>query len=214
MKCLAGILVGLCTLVLLINPLYPYTLDWDWEPEPRWLTGVDAGCETFFGGICSGGNFFGSILTPDQYVNVEIRFDSSQTTICARYERPGYSWVGDGVFPGSAWDISDPGNPRRLNMCFVEWVDSGIDDGLWNPDTTDVGGREYLFIMLSDYNEGIDYDNDNWGPELDVLYACWLRLIPGHTHFESDPAVLTVYHCEPSRAEPASWGKIKADWAE
>ena len=208
-KCLLGFLAALSTLVFLVNPLYPYTLDWDWQPEPRWLTGVDVMCDTFFGGICLGENFFGSILTPDQYVSVEIRFDSSDTTICARYERPGYLWVGDGVFRGSAWDISDPGTPRRLNICLTEWVDSGICDGLWNPDTTDVGGREYLFIMLSDYNESIDYDNDNWGLDLDVVYGCWLRLIPGHALYESDPAVLTIYYCEPSRIEPAGWGRIK-----
>jgi hypothetical protein len=124
---------------------------------------------------------------------VEIHFDTSQSTICARYERPSYSWIGGGIFQGSAWDISDPWNPRRLNICFVEWVDSEIYDGTWNVDTTDVGGREYLFIMHSDYNEGVDYDDDNWGPGADVLYGCWLRVIPGHTFMETDPAVLTIF---------------------
>ena len=209
MRCMAGILAGLCVVVLVAAPLYPYTLDWDWQPDPRWLTGVDAGLETFFGGISLGGDFFGSTLSPDQYVSVRIRFETSDTTICARYERPGYLHVGDGIFQGSAWDISDPGNPRRLNICFVEDVDSGIEDGIWNPDTTDVGGREYLYIMLSDYNEGVDYDDDNWGPDQDVVYGCWLRLIPGHTHFESDPADLILYYCEPSSTEPTSWGRIK-----
>lgn len=210
MKGVVNVLFALTISALLTTPLYAYTLDWDWHPEPRWLTGVDCGCETFFGGICLGEDFFGTTLTPDQYVSVEIYFDSSDTTICARYERPSYWRVEDGIFLGSAWDISHPGNPRRLNICFVEWVDSGIYDGLWNPDTTEVGGREYLFIMLSDYNEGVGYDDyDNWGPGADVVYGCWLRLIPGHTHFESDPAVLAIYYCQPSRAEPTSWGRIK-----
>jgi hypothetical protein len=210
MKRLVGVLAGLCAILLFVRPLYAYALDWDWQPEPRWLTGVDFGGDTFFGGICIGENFFGSTLGPDDYVDVEIRFDTSDSTICARYERPGYAHVGDGIFRGSAWDISDSGNPRRLNICMTEWVDSGIYDGVWNPDTSEVGGREYLFIMLSDYNEGVDYDDDNFGLDADVLYGCWLRLIPDHTLYETDPAVLTIYYCEPSATEPSTWGRIKS----
>ena len=196
--------------MLVSTCLFAYTLDWTWDPEPRWLTGVDWEGSTFFGGIDRGSEFFGSTLDPSQYVDVEIRFDTSETTVCARYERPGYPHVGGGMFRGSAWDISDPGNPRRLNICFVEWTESTIYDSLWNPDTTDVGGREYLYIMLSDYNEGVDYDDVNFGPTADVLYGCWLRLRWGHAFFETDPAVLTIFHCEPSLTSPPTWGRIKA----
>jgi hypothetical protein len=204
------VLVFAALLVLTSSAASAYTLDWDWDPEPRWLTGVDYGGSTFFGGIDRGAEFFGSVLLPSQYVDVEIRFDSSDTTICARYDRPGYAWAGPGVFLGSAWDVSDPGNARRLNVCFVEWLDSGVYDGQWGPDTTDVGGREYLFIMLSDYNQGIYYDDDNWGPAADVLYGCWLKVSSGHVLYESDPAVLRLFYCDPSATEPATWGSIKA----
>ena len=203
--------VSLCLLflVLLHSVVFAYSLDWAWDPEPRWLTGVDWGASTFFGGIDRGDNLFGSILLPSQYVDVEIHFDSSDTTICARYERPGYPWVGSGIFLGSAWDISNPASPRRLNVCFTENVDSGIYDGVWNPDSSDLGGREYLVIMLSDYNQGIDYDDDNFGLSADVLYGCWMRVPSGHVFFETDPAVLSIFHCDPSSVEPTTWGSIK-----
>ncbi len=37
----------------------------------------------------------------------------------------------------------------------------------------ELGAREYIFIMNSDYNEGADYNDENWGPEADVIYAIW-----------------------------------------
>ena len=67
----------------------------------------------------------------------------------------------------------------QLNACFVEWNDtaSAVYDSTWDVDDSDVGGREYLFIMKSRYdaNGGI-YDDNNWGPAADVLYAGWFRL--------------------------------------
>jgi hypothetical protein len=196
-------------LFLLFSSVSAYTIDWAWDPEPRWLTGYDWGGSTFFGGIDRGDQFFGSTLLPFQYVNVEIRFDTSDTTLCARYERPGYAWVGTGLFLGSAWDVSIPGSPRRLNICFSEDVGSPIYDGWWNPDDSAHGNREYLWIMFSDYDGGSDYDNDNWGPALDVLYGAWLRVPSGRVRFESDPAVLALFHCDPSSVEPTTWSSIK-----
>ena len=204
--------VALMCLLFLVLPhsvALAYTLDWAWDPEPRWLTGVDWGASTFFGGIERGDGFFGSTVLPSQYVDVEIHFDSSDTTICARYERPSYILVGTGVFLGSAWDISNPGSPRRVNICFVENLDSGIYDGVWNPDSSDLGGRENLFIMLSDYNGGIDYDDYNFGPTADVLYGCWTRVPDGRVFLETDPAVLSIFHCDPSSVESTTWGSIK-----
>ncbi len=212
MKAWVRSLSGFAIVMLMTTGVCAYTLDWTWDPEPRWLTGADWGGSTFFGGVGRGSEFFGSTLHSSEYVDVEIRFDSSDTSVCARYERSGvypYPWVGNGIFLGSAWDISDPASPRRLNISFVEWIDSGIYDGLWNPDA-ELGGREYLFIMLSDYNEGADYDDDNYGLEADVLYACWLCLRSGHPFFETDPAVLTIFSCDPSQTESTTWGSIKS----
>jgi hypothetical protein len=202
----------LCVFCFLLSSsaVSAYTLDWEWDPEPRWLTGVDWGGSTFFGGIDRGSEFFGSTLLPSEHVDVEIRFNTSELTICAKYDRPGYAHTGTGPFLGSAWDMSDPGDPRRLNVCFVENVGSTVYDGQWNPDTTDLGGREYLYIMLSDYNESVDYDDENWGPGEDVLYGCWLKVLSGHVLYETDPAVLKIFYCDPSPVEPTTWSSIKA----
>ena len=49
-------------------------LFYEWEGDPRWLTGVNWGGDIFFGGIGSGSNFFGSNLSDDDYVDVKIIF--------------------------------------------------------------------------------------------------------------------------------------------
>ena len=172
-------------------------LYWGWEPEPRWLSGVDWGGDTFYGFIGFGENFLGSSLSTDDAFDVEIRFDSNETTFCQTYRRDlDYSAEGVGVFRGSAWDISDPNNHRRLNICFVEWDDGTGEHApnlIWDPDDSNYGRREYLFIMLSDYDgTGETYDNNNTGFDSDVMYSWWPKLRLGYTFFETDPASLTI----------------------
>jgi hypothetical protein len=182
---------GLFRQIVETPPPPPPELLWSWEPEPRWLTGIDAGMTTFFGGIGFGREFFGSTLDDSAYVPVRIRFDSSEITTCARYDRgQGYQYIGPGTFRGSAHDISNPAHPRRLNICFTEY---NRLDGVWDPDSTSLGAREYLFIMNSDYNGGSDYDDVNRGIYADVQYACWLRVRSPYVFFQTDPAVLTLY---------------------
>ncbi len=109
-----------------------------------------------------------------------------------------YAHAGIGPIPFTAWDTE---NNRQLNVCFVEMdsMDSenpsgwkipanGAWDMGWHEYPMQVigtdtfaadtgfaadGGREYIFIMNSDYNGGVDYDDTNWGPAADVLYAIW-----------------------------------------
>ncbi len=170
-------------------------LTWSWSPEPRWLSSVNFGLSAFFGGLGLGGEFFGSTLTFDQMASVEIRFDSNESTLCQTYRRDqGYAAAGVGTFPGSAWDMSDPNNPRRLNICFVENNTGSKPANLqWDPDDSGLGGREYLFIMLSDYDgTGQSYDDSNWGPGADVLYSWWPKIRNGYTAWETNPAVLSL----------------------
>ena len=178
------------------NHPFLYDLYADWDPEPRWMGGVNWAGSLFYGSIDIGANFFGSTLADSEYVEVMVRFSSAETTYCQTYRRDlGYPAAGVGIFRGSAWDISDPSNPRRLNLCFVEDSLSKPSNHLWDPDTSSLGGREYLFIMLSDYDStGQTYDDNNWGPTADVVFAWWPRLEPGHPFFETDPAELNIRH--------------------
>jgi hypothetical protein len=178
---------------------------WNWEgPDEeaeRWLTGVNWGGSGFYGGVGLGEEFFGSTLTPPDYSKtIEIRFttDQSQWSDCQTYRRDqDYSAGGIGQFPGSAWDVTGE-TPRRLNICFVEnETDQKPANRYWDPDSTELGGREYLFIMNSDYNGGADYGDGSeeypgeWGPAADVLVGAWVRVRAEHEFLES-PATWTI----------------------
>jgi hypothetical protein len=168
--------------------------DWDYSGT-RWFSYVNAGMSIFGGGIGLGVEFFGSTLSPADYKKVEIRFSNTEQTNCKVYERPGYGVKpGLGTFPGSAWDVdSDP--PRRLNICFVENVGSGIENMMWDMNDEADGGREYLFIMNSDYDAvtagGYGDDDPMWGPGADVQWAYWGYVRPGHVFLE-DEGTLTL----------------------
>ena len=172
-------------------------LYWEWNNNPRWLSGVDWGGATFFESIGYGDDFLGSSLTSEDAIDVEIRLDSSETTFCQTYRRDlGYAASGVGEFRGSAWDISDADNPRRLNICFVEWDDgTGEHDPnlLWDPDNSQRGRREYLLIMMSDYDgNGLTYDDENVGYDGDVIYGWWPKLESAYSFFETNPVSLTI----------------------
>ena len=166
----------------------------------RYCTGVDWGGRTFFGGGDIGNLFlYGSNVMSDQYVDVKIHFvnDQSKWTQAYTYDRTDdYRYNGLGTFPGWAEDISDPDNPRRLNICFVE---NDLIDHRWDPIAADagddVGGHEYLFIMVSDYANGAPLYNDtNWGPSADVLYAFWMKQRSSHTVTEEWAMIVHAIH--------------------
>ncbi len=165
-----------------------YGVTWAGE-DTCWFDGVDWGGAYFNGGFDFGYNFFGSTLPGDfYYPAVEVYFTSNTTewSNCQTYRRDlGYPKAGVGTFPGSAWDMTNPAEPRRLNLCFVEHDQLDVDeDG--NPDYTAdllwelldeiLGGRQYLFIMDSDYvdDPSTIYGNGDWDgdgiidPDLDV----------------------------------------------
>lgn len=167
-------------------PVAPNSVDY--EGSDRWISWVNWGGRAFHGAMDYGDHFFGSSFDPTQTPLVEIRFttDESEWSNCQVYRRDqGYAAVGQGTFPGSAWDM-DSSPPRRLNICFVEDDREQTANLKWDPSDAGAGAREYLFIMDSDYNEGVDYDDDNWGPAADVSWAGWLRTRPGHTFLEEE----------------------------
>ena len=95
---------------------------WTWlrdgEPndDDRWLTGVNWGGGSFFGGVDLGAYFFGSsIVTGAEFIAVEIRFSNTNTQKAYRYLRggdPNYGFQDFVEVPFTVWDIdSDP--PRQ-----------------------------------------------------------------------------------------------------
>jgi len=176
----------------------------------RWITGVNWGGQEFFGGLDIGLIFFGSILGPEACVPVDVYFDVDTTSGPAdgwaswgyTYNRPDYNYNGLGRMPMTAWDVSDPANPRQLNMCFLESAAEGNVNLRWDLGGWDgseyadpaTGGREYVFIMNSDYNpDGTSYGEGEpwvydplWGPGYDVLYAFWACQRGTHPYLEDD----------------------------
>ena len=173
----------------------------EWIGTPQWMSGVENGRETFGGSIAKGSDFFGSNLGATDYFPVEIRFDiDSNNWSNAQFFRRDklYKSVGVGTFPGSVWDVSDPVNPRQINVCIAEFYD-GSDtlpaaNFKWDPDNSAQGKYEYLFIMGSDYDStGLTYADSNvLLNDMDNLYVWWPRLADGHTFFETDTAKLII----------------------
>ncbi len=172
----------------------------------RWISGVNWGGASFGGGLDIGANFFGSTLGPADCFPCQLQFLADTTagpadgwaSKGAIYRRDlDYIYGGMGYLPFSAWDMTDPANPRQINVCFLETADEGNvnarwDLGGWDPATQTymdpaTGGREYTFIMASDYApDGGVYDDDNWGVASDVVYALWVTQRPGYSYLEGD----------------------------
>lgn len=174
-----------------------------WGGATEWMSGINwAGGEAFGGSIGKGINFFGSNLSTGDYVSVQIIFETGapNQTLCGTFRRDlSYAWGGVGTFPGQAWDISDPDNPRRLNMCFVEDNNIVTANQTWDPNDLGAptyGKREYVYVMLSDYDgDGLTYNGQNGASgasSLDILFNWWPLVAGGHTFFENEPCTLSV----------------------
>ena len=192
-----------------------------WVGTTQWINGVNWGGETFSGSIGKGVDFFGSVLAGPDYVPVKIEFSSTTTTLCQTFRRDlGYASAGVGTFPGAAYDLSVPGSPRRLNLCFVEDNFAAVPDHVWNPSSAGsptFGKREYLAVMLSSYDgtgttyAGFDlFDNAS---TMDILYNWWPQLVPGFTLLQVLPAeiAITPYLVKNTRAIPDD-GEATLTW--
>jgi len=180
---------------------------WNYSGTRYVSWGPNWGGSTWAGSMGNGIDFFGSTLGPADYVDVEFRWAGADVaTEPDRWSRgyvyrrdKGYAYEGLGDVPFSVWDTE---NNRRLNVCFVEMDGMpSLNDpnnlipanNLWDmgwhemPGDTgfaDVGAREYLFIMASDYDTSGVYNDNNWGPAADVLYAIWPGKRGSHPYLE------------------------------
>ena len=192
-----GPIIGGAFQLKVFNPPATALQSWNVPEGERWVSGTDFGGAGLFGGLDLGANFFGSTLPEAEITEVRLLFQDQADVDAndyvsegATYRRDlGYPFSGIGRLPFAAFDMSDPDNPRRVNISFVEHEepDAGfplanrIWDMGWFGAATDkadmeiaqLGGREYIFIHGSDYNGGVDYDDDNWGPAADVSWAIW-----------------------------------------
>lgn len=158
--------------------------------------GVDWDGSAFGGGIGLLDEFFGSTLGLADLRIVEIRWvddGTGQSAYCYRRDL-GYAY--DGFHPNQnleVWDMTTE-TPRQINFAFVEDYDLASDQGqsadsIWNPgeqltiagEPDAQGGREYFFILKSDYTgiEDATYTPDGacFGPpdaDFDCLYAGWV----------------------------------------
>ncbi len=181
-------------------PLGINTVAREFEGGPRWISGTNWGGSHLFGGLDINQFFFGSVVPATDYRVYDWKFTSNPTMSeatgwmrCYTYRRDlGYPAAGIGWAPFQVFDVSDEANPRQVNVVFVEDAANGLADLIWNPIAagaagTGLGGREYTFLMSSDYDPdaGI-YDDVNWGPAADVVYVLWPNTRGSHPFQESD----------------------------
>ncbi|MDA0336653.1 MAG: hypothetical protein O2782_15935 [bacterium] len=133
--------------------------NWEWEGPERWISGVDWGGSGLFGGAGVGPNFFGSALTGADLKTIELRFSPTVGQKGYRYLRggdPNYGYQDFADVPFTAWEV-DSNPPRQVNVLFTENAGSSSENGRWDlaSDEADrsVGGREYIFVMDSDYSD-------------------------------------------------------------
>ena len=188
-----------------------------WTGESHWLEGAGFAGGGYDGGALYAGDVpFGSTVPGPAVPPIRIDLDEAlQTTARVYRVDDGFSDQGTGLFRGAAYDVSDPENPRRLNVVFTEDDRYTTPDNVWNPTTEGRGGREYLMVMASDYDpSGQSYAAANpFQDEQDAYYFIALRLREGYTLYES-PAALSValfYRFELS-AERVAPGEIALTW--
>jgi hypothetical protein len=164
----------------------------DWAQ--RWLSGSGSGGRFFDNSAGYSYDFFGSSLDPDAnqglFHNVEIRFSQVHKQKAYRYVRggtPNYGYGGYYEVPFTAWDTD---NNRQLNVAFVENVGSPCLDHTWGPCDDGILGREYLYVLNSDYsgdnpsNNPVGYQNLNIRDDADLFdaqYFLWPALRSGHS---------------------------------
>jgi len=181
-------------LFIIFGSLFSRELEVEFISENPWLAGNPwASGIAFDNGITYGLGVYGnSSVSNDEVVDVYIHFSENQDSISNAMVFSSNSFgqqIGIGAFPGTVWDMSNPDNPRRLNICFFERDDGDL---LRNPTSINGMDLEYLLVMSSDYDStGMLYDSVDIATA-DVQYFCWLKKRIGEEWFSSEPATLTL----------------------
>ncbi len=155
---------------------------------------------------------FGEVSKSYRYVPTDTNFTS------ALYG--SYAEVPFSVFAVDELDSSG-GTPRQLNTGFID----SDNDGIWDPDTSALGGYNFTYIFASTYNslEQTDYTSKNaltpsptgGFPSLDVMYA-WLPRVKknsdGTPKSFTNGDKLTVYPYRITKPEFVPGYPIKYSW--
>ena len=180
------ILVCLFTFLLPRHLEVEFISENDWLVGMSWLSGV-----AFDNSIAYGLGIYGtSSIDVLDVIDIDIYLtqnSSDQTNSMVFSSTSMQTQLGVGVFPGSVWDVSDPDNPRRLNICFFE---QNNGDLIWNPTSPNGMDLEYLLIMMTDYDESGEYYLNSNILESDALYFCWLKKSNTENWFASEPAIM------------------------
>ena len=121
-------------MICLTSFIFCRELEVEFISDSPWLYGNYwlGGTSFWNNSIAIGSGFSGqSTLDSTESVNIDIRFSThadsqsvvpvyGDTSYTAAFPGITGEFVGWGTFPGTAWDISDPDSPRRLNLCFFE----------------------------------------------------------------------------------------------
>ena len=142
-------------LAIITSFFYSRELEVDFISENPWLTGHSWISGTAFNNsVTYGLGIYGtSSIDANDAIDVELHLSENpdSTTNSMVFSSISFGQeLGVGTFPGSAWDVSDPDNPRRLNICFFENNNGNL---LWDPVSVNGMDLEYLIIMNSDYDD-------------------------------------------------------------
>lgn len=192
----------------------------DYPNGRRWFTGDDeSGGELLFGGVYMEPNFWGATTVAlGDMKPVELRFrpmesytdlnsnsqydigepyevdepDSTQKAFVYRTFDPA-TYLGFYDIPFTAWDVSDPDNPRQVNVVFrdrdqnLQWDLSNAADPP-DPLLPNNGDQRYnyLWVLTSDYDatgtmygDGTGGTIDFWGGDeyvVDAMWTIWLDM--------------------------------------
>ncbi|OQX84675.1 hypothetical protein B6D60_08905, partial [candidate division KSB1 bacterium 4484_87] len=84
--------------------------------------------------------------------------------------------------PFNVWKIVKGERVGKLNVCFTEDPNGTRMNGIWDPDTSNSGASERLYVMKTDYDpSGTAYLFKPLDPQ-EYLYKIWLRLKSGSDH--------------------------------
>ena len=177
-------------LMICLDFIFPRYFSIDILAETPWLSGASPfDLNVIDNSVVYGAGQFGNSTINDLNADdIDIYFSEhpDSVTYCSFYNALSLDseYLGIGTFPGTVWDVSEPHNPRRLNVIVYEREDGS--NLYWDPDENN--SFEFFIIMKSNYdNNGLTYSNIfNPTPTYDAQYMFWLEVNDQYTWFESD----------------------------